>query len=268
MSGEQRRPDAPRSGAPWSPELVAELHAGMLDQATVDELLPRIEADPEARELLAALEATTSDLAALPDVTMPGDVAARLDTALDEEIRTRSAQQGAPQPPTADGAATDPHGGQVVDFAAARSRRRRRYGRSAAMVTAAAAVTGVVVLASTLFGAGGGQQAANAPEPAQGPPPLALSGDRPTLAPDQLGEVLGTKRYGALTDPGRLLGCLQANGVRSGNPLGAREVTINGEPAQLLVLQGGGIGRFRLLVVGPECGPDRPATISDSTLGS
>lgn len=133
MSGERRHPDAPRSGPPWSPELVAELHAGALDQDTADELLPRIEADPQARELLAALEATTSDLAALPEVTMPGDVAARLDTALDEEIRARPAQQGAPQPQAADRAAPDPHSGQVVDFATARSRRRRRYGLGAGL---------------------------------------------------------------------------------------------------------------------------------------
>jgi len=253
MSGEQRRPDAPRSGPAWSLDLVAELHAGALDPDTADEVRSRAADDPEARDLLAALEATREDLAGLPSPRMPDAVASRLDAALDAEI-----QSWAPPAP-------------VVPIEAARQRggrRRSRWGWTAGLLGVAAAVTGVLVLTTTLLGGRPVQQAGELPSATlpQDPPPLALRGQS-TLEPAQLAEVLGSRQYGTLSDPERLLGCLQANGVTSGNPLGAREVTINGEPARLLVLPGGGLGRFRLLVVGPDCGPGNPATISDSTLG-
>ena len=47
----------------------------------------------------------------------------------------------------------------------------------------------------------------------------------------------------------------------------AREITLDGQRALLLVLPGGEIGQFRLLAVGPECGPGNPATLSDATFG-
>ncbi|MCX2731296.1 hypothetical protein OOZ19_13705 [Saccharopolyspora sp. NFXS83] len=266
MSGEQRRPETPQ-GPPWSLDLVADLHAGVLDQETVDELLPRIQADPEASELLAALEATSAELANLPAPAVPDDVAAKLDDALAAELRSWSMVPEAATSDSADAGATgqdaEAEPAPVLDLAAARHRRRKRAGWTAGLITAAAAVTGIVVL-----GTGGPQQGEtdNSAAPSQdGPPPLALRGD--AFPADRLGEALGSEQYGALADPAQLLGCLQANGVNSGNPLGAREVTIDGEPARALVLQGGGIGRFRILVVGQDCGPDRPATISDSTLG-
>ena len=59
MSGEQRRPDAPRSGPAWSLDLVAELHAGALDPDTADEVRSRAADDPEARVVLTAFDAAT-----------------------------------------------------------------------------------------------------------------------------------------------------------------------------------------------------------------
>ncbi|MFR9730585.1 hypothetical protein ACL03H_15280 [Saccharopolyspora sp. MS10] len=258
MSGEQQRPGTPQ-GPPYALDLVADLHAGALDPEEAERLLPRIQADPEAAELLAALEATSAELGELPAPEVPDDVAARLDDALRTELRSWSMIPGSEEPV---GARPEPRQeAEVVDLAAARARRRKRAGWTAGLLTAAAAVTGVVVLTTTL-GSGGSEQAA--PRPGS-PPPLALRGD--TLPPDQLGEALNSEQYGALSDPARLLGCLQANGITSGNPLGAREVTIDGAPARALILPGGGIGKFRVLVVGQDCGPGQPATISDSTLG-
>ncbi|GAB2653950.1 hypothetical protein GCM10027271_10420 [Saccharopolyspora gloriosae] len=265
MSGEQRRPETPQ-GPPWSLDLVADLHAGVLDQDVADELLPRIQADPEASELLAALEATSAELAELPAPTVPDDVAAKLDEALEAELRSWAMAPEGENPNSAGtaGQPVEPEPAPVLDLAAARRRRRKRAGWTAGLLTAAAAVTGIVVLGTGGILQGDTDNAA-APPPQDGPPPLALRGD--AFPADRLGEALGSEQYGALADPEQLLGCLQANGVSSGNPLGAREVTIDGEPARALVLQGGGIGRFRILVVGQDCGPDRPATISDSTLG-
>ncbi|GAA3364415.1 hypothetical protein [Saccharopolyspora gregorii] len=285
MSGEQRRPDTPQ-GPPWSLDLVADLHAGALDPETAERLLPRIQEDPEASALLAALDATSSELRGLDDLkepspevpapAMPADVAARLDDVLRTEL---DAWPGTAQPAGSSPAAgSSPTAGSapvgegepapVLDLAAARARRRKRVGWTTGLLAAAAAVTGIVVLGTAVPGGDSTPQAGR-PEsarPADGPPPLALRGGD-TLPANHLGEALSAEQYGELTDPARLLGCLQANGVTSGNPLGAREVTIDGRPARALVLQGGGIGRFRILIVGQDCGPNRPATISDSTLG-
>lgn len=266
MSGEQRRTGAPQ-GPPWSLDLLADLHAGVLDQQTADQLRVQVQDDPEAREILAALDATSSDLAALPPLTIPDDVSARIDAALENEVRAWAAQQGstpsaAPPPePLAAG------GGQVIDFAAAKQRRRRRFTLGAGLVGVAAAAAAVVfsVLPSGME-TSGNQASPNVAT--DSPPPLAFQGDQVTLNGKEFAEISGSEQYvAALADPKQLIGCLQANGVNGGKPLGAREITLNGQPAQLLILPSGDLGKFRLLAVGPECGPGNPAKISDSTFG-
>lgn len=282
MSGGERRAGAPQ-GPPWSPDLLADLHAGVLDEQTASELRTLLRDDAEANAVLAALDATASDLAGLPDPAIPEDVAARLDTALEGEVRARqqnSGHTGAPAAPpaaehTAPASTATGNGSQeggpresggaapVVDLAAAR--RRRRFATGAGLIAAAAAVTGVVVFSS--LPSGSDEQAAAPPqaEPPAQEAPLALRDAR--LDPQQFQEVLNSDQLGALSDPGKLIGCLQANGVSSGNPMGSRQVTIGGKPGQMLVLATGEIGEFRLLTVGPECGPGNPATIADSTFG-
>src|SRR5438445_13335894 len=75
-------------GPPWSVDVLADLHAGVLDDARATELWPIVNADPEARAILDALDATQADLAALADAPappMPAEFAARLDAALAAE---------------------------------------------------------------------------------------------------------------------------------------------------------------------------------------
>jgi len=52
-------------GPPWSVDVVADLHAGVLDERAAAELWPLVNADPDARAILEALESTTADLTAL-----------------------------------------------------------------------------------------------------------------------------------------------------------------------------------------------------------
>ncbi|GAA2821986.1 hypothetical protein [Saccharopolyspora taberi] len=253
MSGEERRSGAPQ-GPPWSLDLLADFHAGVLDQETSDRVRVQIQEDPEAREVLAALDATTSDLSDLPPLTIPDDVSAQIDAALAAEVKAWSAETAEPQ-------------AQVVDFAAAKQRRRRRFTLGAGVLAAAAAVAGIVVFSSGLVGPGDTNSAQPPAGTPSGPPPLAFQGEV-RLEGQEFSEALDKPQYiSSLADPKQLVGCLQANGVRSGNPMGAREVTLDGKPGQLLILQGGGIGRFRLLTVGPDCGPGNPAVMSDTTIG-
>ncbi|QGK71898.1 hypothetical protein GIY23_22470 [Allosaccharopolyspora coralli] len=293
MSGDERRADPPPVGPPWTPEVLADFHAGALDADTTDRIRPLVLADPEAREVLAALDAADAELGEFGELTrdggaadtraagdvaqmgIPTDVAARLDEALEHELHSRAQYQASvTELPTRPAPAQpvrqpDGHGARPVDLA---SRRRRRAGWTAALATAAAAVLGVAILGPMLTGGDDtSQQAGEAPPPSgspSGPPPLALQGGEARLTPGQFSEVMRSDQLGALTEPERLLGCLQANGVDSGTPIGARSVTLDGTPAQLLILPAGAIGQFRLLTVGVDCGPGNPATISDTTFGS
>ncbi|GAA4856943.1 hypothetical protein GCM10025787_46520 [Saccharopolyspora rosea] len=262
MSGEHRRGGAPQ-GPPWSLDLLADLHAGVLDQETAEELRVQVAEDPEAQEVLAALDATSSELAGLPPLTIPDDVSARIDAALENEVRAWAEQQRSEQPEPQREA-------QVVDFAAAKRRRRRFAWGTGLVGVAAAAVAGIVfsVLPGTPAGPSNQAQQPNATVTPGTSAPLALQGERVTLTGEQFSQVIGKHEYsGALSDPQQLVGCLQANGVSGGRPLGARQITLNGKPAQLLVLTNGKIGQFRLLAVGPDCGPGNPATLSDSSYG-
>ncbi|MBB4687258.1 hypothetical protein [Amycolatopsis jiangsuensis] len=97
-------------GPPWSVDLLADLHAGVLAEDEAARLWPQVEADPEARTIIEALEATTADLSALagaPAPPMPAEYAARLDAALAAES---AARQPAASTVVADPVATSPAG--------------------------------------------------------------------------------------------------------------------------------------------------------------
>ena len=55
MSGGTGRGDTPQ-GPSWSLGLLADYHAGVLDQQTADALRAEIEADAAAQDVLAALD--------------------------------------------------------------------------------------------------------------------------------------------------------------------------------------------------------------------
>src|SRR4051812_498492 len=83
MTGMERVP----MGPPWSIDLIADLHAGVLPPEVAAQLRPRVEADADAVEVLRALDATLEDLHSLPPIPMPDHVAARIDAALAAEAR-------------------------------------------------------------------------------------------------------------------------------------------------------------------------------------
>lgn len=254
------RRDDPLDGAP-SVELLADLHAGVLDEAQAAELRERVAADPQARAVLEALDATVTELAALPAQPIPTSVAERIDSALAAEAARPT---GAPVPP-----AGVPGFADVAGFAGSRSRRRRSAAWvSAAVLTTAAAVVGVVVLLGGPRHTAGIPRAGDAPGVATGVGPTAPQ----ALTSDELGgmlsQALAQRRLGPLSEPGRLQGCLAANGVTDrADPLGAMPVTVDGRRGVLLVLPTGRIAQFRLLVVGEDCAPGHPAPLADQLIG-
>ncbi|MET9226900.1 hypothetical protein [Lentzea sp. NPDC003310] len=245
MTGMERVP----MGPPWSVDLIADLHAGVLPPEVAAQLRPRVEADAEANEILRALDATLEDLRALPPIPMPDHVAARIDAALAAEARPGIAP--------------------VVSLNDARRRRNRRLGfGGAGVLVAAAAAFGIVLAVSP-----GAQQPAgnNAAQPpanttSQVTPPLALKRDELGTA---VGEVLKAQNYGPLETPDRLAGCLKGGGITSsGNPLGISPINLEGKDAVMAILPAG-LGKYRLVVLDPDtCGPDKPqGVLADTTVG-
>src|SRR5262245_23302971 len=93
------------AGPPWSVDLLADLHAGVLDAELSAQLWPRVNADPKARAVIDSLDVVKVELGQLgsaPVEPMPAHFAARLDAALAAEAQRFAAPpipRQAPVPP-------------------------------------------------------------------------------------------------------------------------------------------------------------------------
>lgn len=262
--GPIRPGDPPDRSAARSPEwplgLLADLHAGVLTEPAATSLRARAIADPQARTVLAALDATVADLAALPaqgPTRLPEAVAQRLDAALAAEVQR-------PDPAHLLDRARSGQYRAATRQRASRPAGRRLRARWVAAGVLAAAVVGVAV-GGVMIGVmtGGAPRAGDALGAAavSPPAPLVLSGGDFSGA---LSPAWGARDYGPLSRPEALRGCLDANDVSARDkPLGAREVTLDGQRGVILVLPTTQATQFRLLVVGPGCGPSNPARIAD-----
>jgi len=261
-------------GPPWSVDVLADLHADVLDPAESARLWPLVNADPQARAVLDALDSVKVGLGQLgnaPAEPMPAQYAARLDAALRSEAMTRgrvataAAPQTTPAPPVA----------PVVDLAAARKRRNRLAGWGAGVLTAAAAAVAIAVVGIPGNETGGTPQAGddntdteqNTESPDAGvEPPLAL--DSQDLSP-AVGSLTGEFDYGPLGDEQGLKDCLAAHDITAGDPLGVGPVTLDGARGYAALLGAGTTpGEFRLVVVEPTCTTDNPGELlADAELG-
>ncbi len=75
---------------PLPVELLADLHAGVLDDEHAAAVRRRVAADPHAQAVLAALDATVAELRSAPAPALPPSVVARLDAALAAESHRRT----------------------------------------------------------------------------------------------------------------------------------------------------------------------------------
>ncbi|MGO1053829.1 hypothetical protein [Crossiella sp. CA198] len=276
MTTNERRPGVP-DGPPWSVDLIADLHAGVLDPAVAAHLRPRIEADPQAREILAALDETQAELAALPPLRMPEHVASRIEAAIENEVRlAMAARPGAaplapPAPPQFHQQPPQPQPmAQVVDLASARRRRNKTIGWGIGAVAGLAAATGLIF--ATLPGQ---QPTVGTAQPTSGVTSpstpddgvLALKGsdlDGKSVPPG----VGGAKDFGPLSDPAKRKTCLAAHKVPAGqDAIAGRRVTLDGKPGVLMVVLTTVPGRTRILVVGPDCSAESPSLLKDITVG-
>jgi hypothetical protein len=187
---------------------------------------------------------------------MPAYFAAQLDAAL--------AAEAARSMPAARQQGVAP----VADMAEARRKRNRGMGWAAGLVTAAAAVVAVafVALPGTQETGGvpqaeGGTDSSSQEAPGDAPP-LALTGN--DLGPAISG-LTGQKDYGPLEDEQGLVDCLSSKGIDDPQPIGAREVTLDGKQGIGVLLAGGEDNhRFRLVIVAPDCSGD---LITNTSIG-
>ncbi|RLK60215.1 hypothetical protein [Actinokineospora cianjurensis] len=249
MTDEHRGTRGPE-GPPWSVDLLADLHAGVLDPAQSARLWARVNVDPEAKAVIDALnsvQAGLGELAVAPAPPMPAHLAARLDAALDGEARRAFGGVAVQDPPR-------PGVAPVLDMAEARRKRGRRTAWGVGLLTAAAAAVaiGYGVLPKTQETGGIAEPVPSAQLPDEAP--LAVSRGN-------VGEVAGklttgkTKDYGPLKDEAGLKKCLSSNGFDAKvAPLGVRPVTYDGKAAVMAVLLvPGDNGRLQVLVVQPDC---------------
>jgi hypothetical protein len=221
--------DAGHEPAPITPELLADLQAGLLDDDTAAALRQRVRTDPHAADMLAALDRVRRDLADLgtddasaPDV--PPQLSARIGAALRDQHHTPKHS------------VRHTSRWQLVALVA---------GLGAAAV---GAVVGAVMLARD-----------PAPTRSAGPTAERITVSRPAnklpLSDPQIVGLLADKPdYGALADPQQRASCLSGLGYSAATPvLGARPVDMHGRPAVLMVLAADTPGMLRALVVEPAC---------------
>lgn len=264
MTGIDRRGDTPM-GPPWPVDVLADLHAGVLDADVAQQLWPRVREDAEASAVLDALDATLAELgglAAAPVPPIPVQVAHRLDMALGEEARHAFPPPRVTPPPAAPMA-------PVVDLAHARGRRGRRIGWAAGVLVAAAAVAAVVVVTVPRGGSPATGVAAPPPTASQLPgganQPVRLTTGE-LASGTTVAAALRRGDYGPLSVPSAMAACLRANGV-SAAPVGGMQVVLDGTPGTLLILTTGTVARYRILVVGQNCAAGTPDRLADVTVG-
>ncbi|WP_410661284.1 hypothetical protein [Amycolatopsis sp. lyj-112] len=249
-------------GPPWSVDVLADLHAGVLGEREAAELWPLVNADPEALAIIEALEATTADLAELanePVAPMPAEFAARIDAALAAEMRTFQASpafQGTPE--------GQEQVAPVVDLAAARRRRNKRIGWGAGIATVAAAAIAAVAIAipSTRQPDTGGIA-----QPAPSPVGPSVGGDGGG-AEALVGKAIGVRDFGPLKTEEQLDACVAAAGLDPDvRPEGIRPVNVAGKDGVMVIYTTGKLAQFRIVAFGADCGPGKPAILFDKIIG-
>lgn len=216
---------------PYPAELLADLHAGVLDDDVAERLWPLVRSDADAVAVISALDGAQERLRQLgvPDASaepMPAEIAMRLDDAVLGAVRAR--------------------------------RRRRRVFAGAVVGAAAVAVAAFVVVAG--IGPSG--------EPTSVAPIAVGPSDATALEPDTLRSLVGSTDLGPLSDDRTLADCLTANGIDPAGPvLGSKTIDYGGRDAVVLLVPGEAPPQLTAIVVGTNCAATHPETLYVTSIG-
>ncbi|WP_157170981.1 hypothetical protein [Nocardia araoensis] len=241
---------------PFTPELLADLHAGNVTAAQHERLWPIVSRDQQAVRYLRGLDEVSAELGALGRDehiihAMPEEVTARLtefvDTLRPSDDVAQNATVHLPARVRDGEFPCDPEvseSGTLPSVAVDVHRTRARWFAAAAAAIVAVIAAGSVI--STLDGR-------------DDPAPIARStigndGLTATMALGALGRHTVT---GSLADPEALRRCVHANGLDRA-VLGAADIAFHGRDAVLILLNGPQPPAITALVVGTGCTTDDP----------
>lgn len=243
MTGTDHESDA---NPPLTVELLADLQAGLLDDAAAADIRRRVRTDPAAAAILRALQQVRQDVAtagtdpnSAPEP--PADVTANIATAL------RAAAAGE---------------SRVAHASRPHTRPAKILAGIAGFCAAVAAIgVGTAALISS-------------PAPAPNTPTTAMhitiSTSPPVVAlpPDQLLDLLRRPPdYGPLADASRRASCLSGLGYPASTPvLGARPTDINARPGVLLVVPGDTPDTLAVYVVALNCSAADTGLLASTTV--
>ncbi|WP_433757874.1 hypothetical protein [Nocardia sp. CA-135398] len=265
---------------PFSPELLADLHADNVAPELSEQLWPMVRNDPDALRFLNSLDDVSAELRALGRDervihAMPAEIAARLeefveglDAAQEPTERVATVHRLPPATPWPESAttvwsesadaATD--SGQA-NFEAPIPLTRRRT-RNLRWLAAAAAVIAVLACVAVVVDAVRGHEVAPSAQPATNNVQLGDELDA-TVALSALGR---NDVSGALGTPAALNRCVHANGLDR-TVLGSTDTTFQGRDAVLILLTGPRPHKITALVVGIGCDTDDPQELARTDIG-
>lgn len=249
--------------APYSHELLADLHAGVLSESLSSRLWPLVRRDPDAMKVIDALDSVTQHLRDIGQdldgtAPVPPEVVERIDRLLDAP--NAAVQNAAPPIPnfSVTSAARGPDVARGRSDAVLPMRRRRVtivLGIAAAAAVLAVAAVGVSM--SSLRGDA---------EPATAQQQLVL--DTGEFDSGVAFAVIGRRDSGALSDPAVLASCLEANAFDPETTvLGSGSVEVDGREGTLLVLPGAAPSELVALAVGNDCGLGNPDLLTRRAIG-
>lgn len=242
--------DDVQADPPLTPDLLADLQAGLLDDDEAAELRKRIRADPAAQRILTALHRVRRDVAALgADAAFSPEVPPAAFERVRAALRSATPLTGGPRAGAAHSLRPALPPVRVV----------------AAITGVAAAVVAIALGTVTLMRMRA--PAANTPLTAQH---ITVS-SRATQIPLSAAQILAllgrTPDYGALGDPARRSSCLTGLGFPASAPvLGAQPIEINGLPAVLLVLPGDTPDALAVLAVSSNCSSADTGLLTDTVV--
>lgn len=254
-SGAGSRPDSTPDPASLhiTVELLADLQAGLLDDATAAEVRKRVRSDPEAAHMLAQLDSVRRELAQLgrPEVAeriapdVPATVTARVAAALRTASRPDSASVGA----------------HTV------SRPRLTRAQRTGLVVGICAVTTAVILGALILVRDPGSSFPSRPTASHITVPSAAPTGFP-LPDAELRAALSRQRdLGSLADPQRRASCLTGLGYSPTLAvLGGHPVEVSGRPGVLLLVPARTPDKIRALVVTPTCNSAHTGLLAETVL--
>lgn len=251
-SGASPRPDSgpDRDAAHITPELLAALQAGLLDDATAARIRRHARADPEAARMLAQLNSVRRELAILgsdeqsaPDV--PAAVTAQVGAAL----------RAAPRP----GASST--GGHAV------SRPQLTRGQRAGLVVGVGALTTAIVVGVLILSRDPGPAFPTGPTASQITVERTASSAFPLSDAELRAALARPPELGPLADPHRRASCLTGLGYSPTlEVLGGRTLEVAGRPGVLLMVPADAPDQIRAVVVAPTCTAAHTGLLAETVL--